>query len=115
MDLVNLNKLKEALSGYIKIKIELLKLDITEHLSQVLSRIIAMFVIFIISMFVLAFASLALASYLNDLWENSFGGYLVLSGIFTLILAFTIYLLKSGKLKVFLESNIITNISEDDS
>lgn len=115
MDLVNLNKLKEALSGYIKIKIELFKLDITEHLSQVLSRVIAMFVIFIISMFVLAFASLALASYLNDLWGNSFGGYLVLSGIFTIILVFTIYLLKSGKLKEFLESNLATNISEDDS
>jgi len=115
LDLVNLNKLKEAISGYLKIKIELIKLDITEHLSQVLSRIIAMFVIFIISMFVLAFASLALASYLNDLWGSSFGGYLVLSGIFIIVLTFTIYLLKSGKLRKFLEINIIANTSEDDS
>lgn len=114
MDLVNLNKLKEALSGYVKIKIELLKLDITEHLSQVLSRIIALLIVFIMSMFVLAFVSLALANYLNDLWGNSFGGYLVLSGVFTLFLVFILYLLKSGKLKAFLESNMVNNIPEDD-
>ena len=114
MDLVNLHKLKEALLGFIKIKIELLKLDITEHLSKVLSRVIAFLIIFITSMFALVFVCLAFANYLNDLWGNSFGGYLVLAGIYTAIFIFIIYLLKSGKLKAYIEADITSNISEED-
>lgn len=114
MDILNINKIKETLSGYIKVKIELLKLDITEHISKILSQVIAFLIIFIIAMFVLAFASFALANFLNDLFGNSYGGYLVLSGVYFIFLLAIFYLLKSGKMKQYLEANIIGGISEDE-
>lgn len=114
MDILNINKIKETLSGYIKVKIELLKLDITEHISKILSQVIAFLIIFIIAMFVLAFASFALANFLNDRLGNSYGGYLVLAGVYLIFLMAIFYLLRSGKLKQYLESNIIEGISEDE-
>ena len=113
MDILKLDKLKDALSGYLKVKIELLKLDITEHISKVLSKVIAFLIIFLIALFVIGFAGMALANYLNDLWGNSFGGYLVLSGIFLIILLTVLYLLKSGKFKDALESAIVGEEGEE--
>ncbi|MFY0651043.1 MAG: phage holin family protein [Cyclobacteriaceae bacterium] len=111
--MININKLKEALAGYVKVKVEMLKLDITEHLSKILSQLIAFLIIFIIATYVLAFASFALANFLNDLWGNSYGGFLVLSGIYLVLLLTIVYLLKSGKMKKYLES-ILVNIGEEE-
>jgi len=114
VDLINLNKLKDILSGYLKVKIELLKLDLTEHISKILSKVIAFLVIFIVAMFVLAFASFALANFLNEVWGNSFGGYLVLAGVYTIVLLIVLYFLKSGKMKQYLESNIVGGVSDEE-
>ena len=113
MESSTINKLKEALTGYLKVKIELLKLDITEHLSKVLAQVIALMIIFIVALFVLAFASLTLANFLNGIWDSTYLGYLVLTGIYVLLLFIVIYLLKSGKMKHYLEDNIVEE--EDDS
>ncbi len=114
MDLLNLNKIKETLSGYLKVKIELLKLDLTEHISKILTQVIAFLIIFIIGMFVLAFASFALANFLNDIWGNTYAGYLVLAGVYTIVLLIVLYFLKSGKMKQYLESNIVGGISDEE-
>lgn len=112
MDFLNVNKLKETVSEYVKIKFELFKLDITEHLSKILAKIIAYMIIFFMVMFVFAYASLALASYLNGIFKNSYGGYLVIAGFFLILLFIVLYFLNSGKLKNFLESKIIGETEE---
>ena len=86
MDILNINKLKETVSEYVKIKFELLKLDITEHLSKILAQVIAYMIIFFMAMFVFAYASVALANYLNGVFNNTYGGYLVISGVFLILL-----------------------------
>ena len=112
MDILNINKLKETISEYVKIKIELLKLDITEHISKILAQVIAYLIIFILALFVFGYASIALANYLNTIFQNDIGGYLVLSGFFLLLLFIVLYFLKSGKLKAFLEAKIVIGKEE---
>lgn len=113
MDILNINKLKETIFEYVKIKSELLKLDITAYLSKILAKIIAYIIIIFITLLVFVYASIALANYLNGVWENNFGGYLVISGFFSILLFIVLYFLKSGKLKAFLESKIIENNNKD--
>jgi len=113
VDILNIKKLKEILSEYVKIKFELFKLDITEHLSKILAQVIAYMIIFFMAMFVFAYAGIALANYLNQFFENTFGGYLVVAGIFLLLLFIVAYFLRSGKLKSFLETKIVGGNSEE--
>ncbi len=111
MDILNFNKLKEALAGYLKVKIELLKLDLTEHISHILAQVIAFLIIFIVGMFALAFASVALANYLNQLWGNAYSGYLVIAGLYLTISLIILYTLKSGKIQKQLEDKIMEDFA----
>ncbi len=111
MDILNFNKLKEALAGYLKVKIELLKLDLTEHISRILAQVIAFLIIFIVGMFALAFASVALANYLNQLWGNAYSGYLVIAGLYLTISLIILYTLKSGKIQKQLEDKIMEDFA----
>ena len=115
MNILNINKLKETLSAYVKIKLDLFKLDLTEHLSKILAKVIAFLIIFFMATLVFAYAGFALANYLNTIFENTYGGYLVISGFFLILLLIILYLLNSGKLKSFLESKMLSgyeNISD---
>lgn len=113
MSLLQINKLKETVAAYVKIKLELFKLDITEHLLKILAQVIAYLIIFIMAVLVFAFAGVALANYLNSVFENAYGGYLVIAGFFLILLFIVLYLLQSGKLKTFLESKMLDSNSEN--
>jgi len=113
VSLLQINKLKETVAAYVKIKLELFKLDITEHLLKILAQVIAYLIIFIMAVLVFAFAGVALANYLNSVFENAYGGYLVIAGFFLILLFIVLYLLQSGKLKTFLESKMLDSNSEN--
>lgn len=113
MSLLQINKLKETIAAYVKIKLELFKLDITAHLLKILAQVIAYLIIFIMAVLVFAFAGVALANYLNSVFENTYGGYLVIAGFFLILLFIVLYLLQSGKLKTFLESKMVDSNSEN--
>jgi hypothetical protein len=113
VSLLQINKLKETIAAYVKIKLELFKLDITAHLLKILAQVIAYLIIFIMAVLVFAFAGVALANYLNSVFENTYGGYLVIAGFFLILLFIVLYLLQSGKLKTFLESKMVDSNSEN--
>lgn len=115
MDILNIGKLKETFTEYIRVKFELFKLDLTEHLSNVLAQMIAYLVILIISGLVVTFLSIALAHYLNTYFQNESIGYLIVAGIYLLLLMLVFYFLKSGKLKAFFEAKLMENISKETS
>lgn len=115
MDLFKFSKLKQTFTDYIRVKFELIKLDLTEHLSNILAQVIAYIVILMISGLVITFLSIALANYLNTFFENNAIGYLIVAGIYLLLLLLVFYLLKSGKLKAFFESQLMENISKEAS
>ncbi len=113
MDILNISKIKAALTEYIRVKFELFKLDLTEHLSNVLAQMIAYLVILIISGLVITFLSIALAHFLNSFFQNEAIGYLIVSGVYLLLLLLVFYFLKSGKLKAFFEAKLMENISSE--
>ena len=112
--MLNINKLKEALSGYIKVKLELFKLDIAEHLSRVLAQLVAYLVIFFILGLVILFVSLGVSLFLNEVLKSAYLGFIIVSGVYLVLLLFVFMLLKSGKLNAVFES-ILTPEPEDEN
>jgi len=106
--LFNINKLKEALSGYIKVKLELFKLDMAEHLSKILAQMVAYLVILIFLGLVTLFLSIAVALHLNEILESSYLGFVLVSAFYTVLLICVFILLKTGNLKSFFESILMT-------
>jgi len=108
-------ELIDTISEYLKIKLELIKLNMIEEISEILSRVIALFLIITVTMFFLAFGSITLAAFLNSVWESPYLGYLAVTGVYLLVLLFFIYLLRSGKLKEAIEVQIAKSAKERDA
>lgn len=118
-EILKIRKLKDALAGYVRVKIELLKLELTEHIAAILAQVVAYFILFNIGMFVIAFASVATANGLNSLLDSEQAGYWIISGVYMIILLITLIYFKSGILRKNIEHKInseasILNKSETD-
>lgn len=101
---LKINKLKEVLYEYVRVKIELVKLDLTEHLSNILAQMIAYLVIIIMAGFAIIFLSTGIANLINEKMDSSFLGQIIVASFYLLILLITLFYLRSGKLKRFFES-----------
>lgn len=113
MDLFNIQKLKQAISDYVRIKVELFKLDITEHVANILAQVIAYFIIISMLSLVLVFSTTGIAFLLNDLLDSVYLGFLITAGFYLLILIIVFILLKSGKLKAFFEKRLISEGNQE--
>lgn len=109
---LKLDELIDTLTEYIKIKLELIKLNMVEELSEIIAQVIALFLIFTVFMFFLTFGSITVASFLNHLWQSTYLGYGVVTLAYLLILLFFVYLLRSGKLKEAVEEQIAKNLKK---
>ena len=112
-DIFNIGGIKKAFTDYLKVKFELLKLDISEHLANILAQVIAYLIIIIMASLVLAFVSLGISFLLNDLLNSSYLGFMITAGFYFLILLVVFTLLKSGKLKSFFENQLVQNSDLD--
>ena len=113
-DFLKIGKLIENLTGYIKVKIELLKLDIIEEVSKGIASIFSLLIVLILGLFVLGFGSLALAVFINGYLDNSYGGYLVVTGFYSILLIIIIWMSKTGKLKQIIEDQIVEERNKDE-
>ncbi len=107
MDFLKIGQLIENLTGYIKVKIELLKLDLIEELSKGIANIFSFLIVIILGLFVLGFGSLALAVFLNSYLSSAYLGYLIITGLFLFFFGITIWMAKTGKLKRIVEDQIL--------
>ena len=99
-------KLVKNLIGFLETKIELIKLDIRDEFSEVLSKLVVFIVVIFLLFSAIMFASITLANYLNQLFSSTFIGYGVMA-IFYLLLIGLIYLLRDNKvLKRFVNDQI---------
>ena len=99
-------KLIKNLIGFLETKIELIKLDIRDEFSEVLSKMIVFIVVMFLLFSTIMFASMTLANYLNQLFSSTFIGYGIVA-IFYLLLIGLIYLLRNNKmLKKFVSDQI---------
>ncbi|MEQ9426127.1 MAG: phage holin family protein [Cyclobacteriaceae bacterium] len=121
-DFLKIGKLIENLTGYIKVKIEILKLDIIEEVSKGVARIFANLIILVLSLFFLAFFNLAAAVLLNSYLDSDYIGYLIIAAVYFVMLLIVIIMAKNGRLKKMIEDQIVrsrteqnaTNRSEDE-
>ena len=61
-----MDKLIESISKFLKEKFDVMKGDIIERISSIISRLITFFILFLILMFLIGFLSIAAANLIND-------------------------------------------------
>ncbi len=111
-DFLKISKLIENLTGFIKVKIELLKLDILEEISKGIASLFSLVLVLILGLFVIAFGSLALAVFLNSHYGSPYLGYLVITGLYVIILIVVLLLARTGKLTDFIEEQLVNKSRE---
>ena len=99
-------KLIKNLIGFLETKIEIIKLDIKEEFSEVVSKMVMFMIALFLLFSTIMFASITLANYLNHLFSSNFIGHGIIA-IFYLLLIGLIYLMKDKKvLKKFVSNQI---------
>ena len=83
--MIKIDKLIDSITSYLKIRFDILKIDLIEKISSSISSVISGFILFFILLFVLAFASLTAGSILNFYFESEFLGYAIITGIYIVI------------------------------
>lgn len=111
-DFLKIGQLIENLTGFVKVKIELLKLEILEEISKGIANLFALVVVLILGLFVLAFASLTIAVLLNNYLDSYYAGYLIITGFFLILLTAMVLLNRSGKLTQIIEDELVSKSKE---
>lgn len=107
-----INKLLDKITEYLRLKGEKLLLDVIARVSRILAYVMAFMVLGVIIFFLFVFLSLALGSYLNELLNSAYYGYLIVAGIYLLISIVIFLLLQTNKIQQWLEALLI-RISEN--
>ncbi|MFY0625330.1 MAG: phage holin family protein [Reichenbachiella sp.] len=113
-DFFSISRIKETFSDYLKVKFELFKLDISEHIANVLAQVIAYVVILLMATLVLGFTSIGISFWLNELFESNYLGFLLTAGFYLFILIIVFIFLKSGKLKSLFENMLIGSMDVEE-
>ncbi len=92
------NGLFQNIKDYIKLQIDLLKINLTEKSSQILSVILSLLIGVILLLVAFIYFSMALVHWMASLLNSMIYGYLIVGGIFV-ILFLVFYLLRK---KIFL-------------
>ena len=111
-DFLKVGKLIENLTGFIKVKIELLKLDIVEEISKGIAGLFTMFIVAIIGLMVLIFGSLTVGVIINQYYESNYIGFLIISGFYIVILIVAIMVARSGKIAEKIEEELVKRAKE---
>lgn len=102
--MIKIDKIVDSLTSFLKERFDLMKVDIVEKISGAISRIISFFILFLVLLFVIGFASISLGTYLNESLDSNFLGYFIIT-IFYIIIFFGLFIFsKSGKLKNLIEA-----------
>ena len=102
--MIKIDKLIDSITSFLKERFDIMKVDLVDKISSAVSRIISFFVLFLILLFVIGFASITLGNYLNEILENSYLGYSIIT-LFYIIIFIGLYAFsKSGKFKNLIES-----------
>ena len=102
--MIKMDKLIDSISKFLRERFDIMKGDIVDKISSIIAKLISFFILFLILLFVIGFASITIGSYLNTILENSYLGYGIIS-LFYLVVFSALYLYyKSGKLKKIIES-----------
>lgn len=103
-----LGKTYDQLTEYVDLRLQLLKIEATEHTAKVSSFLISTLILLISGFFCVLFLSIVAGFYFSELFGNTFYGFGVIGGFYLLI--FIILLLARKSLIHKPVSNIIINL-----
>jgi hypothetical protein len=89
---------------YLEVRIELLKLDIEEEASKYIFKLSIYAGILVVLMISLFLATFGIAVYINQLLDNQFLGFFIISGFYAGIVLILIVLRKNKKLAALTRS-----------
>ena len=93
----------EAIKNYIEVKIELVKLTITEYLIAIMSKIIGIVIVFVLFLFFLLFFSIFIAVCINSVLGSQIIGWLIVSILYFFLFILFLKFFTSGKLSDMIE------------
>lgn len=90
-DFLKIGELKENLVKLIEAKFELTKLNVQDKIEGIVVKAAYALIMFILGIVVVIFLSILIALGINHLLESSWLGFLIMFGIYTIILAIFIF------------------------
>jgi uncharacterized membrane protein len=105
---LRLDTIMGHLTGYIEAQAQLLKMEVREEVTKMLSRGIVIVAVIVLASLFLLFFSVGLAHYLNGFFTQAFIGYWIVSGIYGLPCA--IFLLFHKSISASLEKYFARHI-----
>lgn len=84
---------------YIKAEIDKVVSDIKAKMQELLPKIVLSVLAGVFGLFLLVFASLTLALFLNDVLDSPFYGFLIVTGLYLLIVLFLVLALRNESLQ----------------
>jgi uncharacterized membrane protein YqjE len=90
-----LNNFVDHLSGFVETRIALLKIEIQEEVTEIISKGLVLFLIFFFLFLFLMFLSLGLAIYLNRWFDDSYTGFLLVGGLYFVVFGLFVLLRKN--------------------
>ncbi|MDN3669016.1 phage holin family protein [Echinicola jeungdonensis] len=94
--MLNFSEIGNTIKKLIEVRIQILKKDIEEELSSIVTRITILILMVIASILVLLFASLALAFYFGELTYSNYLGFLYVALIY-LLFFLILYIIKDQR------------------
>jgi hypothetical protein len=107
------SEIVDRLTEYVEVKIELLKLNLLTRLSKVLASVISVGIITGLLFFFLFFLGFGIAELLNELLSSQFWGFIIVAGIFLLLILIIFRLLSSNKIQDWIEKAILDSTEND--
>jgi len=108
------SKTKEHFTGLIETKIELLKLDLEDKAIDLISTFLIMTVVGLFTALMILFFSIGLSLIINILLDSSYLGYLIISGVYLLVILSVILFVDFKALFEKVKANISINLASDD-
>lgn len=102
--MIKIDKLIDSITSFLKERFDIMKVDLVDKISLTISRLITFFVLFLILLFVIGFASITLGNYLNEILESGYLGYSIITLFYIIIFIGLYAFAKSGKFKNLIES-----------
>jgi fatty acid desaturase len=81
----NFNEISENVKAYIRLKIDFLKLTLTEKLSLIISALLISIILFLVFLFVSMFVSLAFIFWFRDHAGPLYAGAMIVAGFYFLV------------------------------
>ena len=100
-------KVIDNIVEFIEIKVERIKLRIIARVARMLSGVIALSMLGLFSMYFLFFLSFSFAEMINIGLDSTYLGYLIIAGVYLLIILLIIFLVKTQKLQKWIEALIV--------